>query len=649
MVDTNSSVNRQEDDQGEAEGIDGTGLTSDIFSKQLPDDCVEYTIIVIDERIKTRSELRERLRAIQDAASDLSKKYLKEYIWQRDDFKLSFHHEIRPLEWTLRGNTNFGDSIADEWLIVWLLRSLSTRFPEAWIRLEDTDGEFLLVEAANKLPKWLNPEIADHRVWIREGKLVIIPLSSGDEAPQSSNLSLEQAVKFLSESSADVLHDQNIEDEAFFRLKAYPDAIKTTLHRAKVRIPRRLAYILHQQPAYISPAIEAFYLRDPISLKPLVTKDIGTLLFAPKDFVTVSTTFTRVGYAQLRSQDFPFPPSWTDDAHDLENPEVSTGMKLTCGFEMLLQDKTNRDKRAVREINLLLSDLDAGDDELPSDAEISRWDHHQDDEKWLDIGFEDLERELRGERNADKKEGEQAGFGDAAQQANLRRLVDRFQEFMADEKAGPEGVEDSDAESTSSDSDSDDDSEADDKAKLASVSEDDFQTSMRKVHDLSATDTEHQDLAVEARKLALEMEDEDEGTRDEDAEAAEVMKLAEQIRAARKAASTQDGRDKGKELAARAHSSTQKGFIAGKPPIKPGDSMALSKKVYDSSDEEDYGTGDYELSSDEDDGENDVDLDLLRNVLRSFSGQQGMGGPAGNVLANLGIRMPRDEELGRKK
>lgn len=33
-------------------------------------------------------------------------------------------------------------------------------------RVYDTDGEFLLIEAANALPKWLNPEIADHRVCI---------------------------------------------------------------------------------------------------------------------------------------------------------------------------------------------------------------------------------------------------------------------------------------------------------------------------------------------------------------------------------------------------------------------------------------------------------------------------------------------------
>ena len=31
-------------------------------------------------------------------------------------------------------------------------------------RVSDTDGEFLLIEAAHHLPKWLDPDTADNRV-----------------------------------------------------------------------------------------------------------------------------------------------------------------------------------------------------------------------------------------------------------------------------------------------------------------------------------------------------------------------------------------------------------------------------------------------------------------------------------------------------
>lgn len=64
----------------------------------------------------------------------------------------------------LRGRTNYGDTVEDEWLIVYLLRELSRSFTDLWIKLVDTDGEFLLIEAANVLPPWLNPENADNRV-----------------------------------------------------------------------------------------------------------------------------------------------------------------------------------------------------------------------------------------------------------------------------------------------------------------------------------------------------------------------------------------------------------------------------------------------------------------------------------------------------
>jgi hypothetical protein len=60
--------------------------------------------------------------------------------------------------------SNYGDSVEDEWLIVYLLRELSKTFLDLWIKVGDTDGEFLLIEAANALPRWLNPEIADNRV-----------------------------------------------------------------------------------------------------------------------------------------------------------------------------------------------------------------------------------------------------------------------------------------------------------------------------------------------------------------------------------------------------------------------------------------------------------------------------------------------------
>ena len=64
----------------------------------------------------------------------------------------------------LRGRTEYGDSVEDEWVIVWLLRELSKQFKDLHIKIVDNDGEFLLIEAAGTLPAWLEPDVADNRV-----------------------------------------------------------------------------------------------------------------------------------------------------------------------------------------------------------------------------------------------------------------------------------------------------------------------------------------------------------------------------------------------------------------------------------------------------------------------------------------------------
>lgn len=154
------------------EGFDG-------FPKRLPDDCVEYTIHIVDSTLAELA-VRERLRKIQDAGASLTKKMLRDFIWQRDGFDLGLVREdgsilcillidVLTLKMytgfnVLRGRTNYGDSVGDEWIVVYLLRELSRQFPEAWVQVVDTDGEFLLIEAANALPKWLNPEVAENRV-----------------------------------------------------------------------------------------------------------------------------------------------------------------------------------------------------------------------------------------------------------------------------------------------------------------------------------------------------------------------------------------------------------------------------------------------------------------------------------------------------
>ena len=220
-------------------------------------------------------------------------------------------------------------------------------------------------------------------------------------------MKLEEAVKTITTDTSTLIHSPLIEEEAFYRLRNYPSQIQASMHRAVVTIPRKLAYILHGRPACIAPAVEAFYLRDPIAMKPLQAAS-SKLIFPPDDLVTVSVRFTKVLYAQVNSQQFSPPSVWKDQLAIAEKSSVSqgnksysrleTGMKITSGVEMLITDPKNEDNRYVREIRILLNDLTSGDEQLPSDDEISHWEDvlTEDDEKWMNINFEEFERELNG-------------------------------------------------------------------------------------------------------------------------------------------------------------------------------------------------------------------------------------------------------------
>ena len=439
--------------------------------RRAPEDSIEYSLYVVNPELAS-FDLRERLRKIQNEANVFVKSLCKNYIWQRESFKLELvvddgekkpHSPPNVLSGSLQsyarlgGKTNFGDSIDDEWLIVFILRQISISHPDVWIRAVDTDGQFLLIEAANALPHWLEPDVAEFRVWIHQGKLLIIPLDVSTEEP-SSMLSLEQALRYIQRSKSDLLSLPEIEQEAFFRLKKYPQKIQDSLHNGIITVPRKIAWLLHQAPSYISPAIEAFYLRDPVAIRSLQKQKSSDLTFSLGDFVTISAKFTKIGYAQLVGQVIHTEHAQSammqsERSFRTTRTQIETGMKVTAGFEILLSDPLYKDIRAVREMKLLLDDLDEGEETLPTDQDIMRWDFKEDSDRWLDVDFADLDKSL----NKGNTEGSQglAGFADKAMEEHFSRVTSRFTSLM-------EGADDDSNEEDSTNSSRSDESLASD-------------------------------------------------------------------------------------------------------------------------------------------------------------------------------------------
>lgn len=540
----------------------------------------------------------------------------------------------------LHGRTDYGDAIEDEWLIVYILRELTKSHPNLWVRVADTDGEFLLVEAASVLPKWLDPEIDHYRVWIHQSELLIISPQSSESSLNTQNpvsvLSLAQAIESLKSEPKSAVRYPSVEAEAFYRLEKYPGQIEKSLHYSLVTMPRKLAYIIHSVPRSVAPAVERFYLRDPFSLKPINSLS-DPLVFPPVDLVTVSVGFSKVMFAQLKSQQFDFPPRWQDairkvTASTIIQEEVhenlrklEIGVKLTCGYEMLAVKADSNKSTIVREAAIFLKDLEEdGNIALPSDEKLQSLGGclRNDDESWLDIDYEDFERELEGKQSRDTGSAK-SGFGDGHTRANLRKIVSRFEAFLGDDKAGLEGAEIGNVHSDESDGldSGDDDGDSEDREVI--FDDKTFSAIMRGMAGLASTHIANvkaeKDDGTPEKMLGIKSSDihDCEDSR-------EIVELSVQMEAELK---------KYGVLSLDPPPSDQLPGLEGRKGAMP------QQLLQNRSDEHPAAPDGYET-------EVDIDLNLAKNLLESFKSQVGMAGPAGNLLGIMGLQLPRDDDNG---
>lgn len=468
-------------------------------------------------------------------------------------------------------------------------------------------------------------------------------------------LTLVDACRFIEQNDSKLLHSPFVEAEAFYRLEKYPQQIQNSLHRALITLPRKLACIIRQNESYVSAAIEAFYLRDPIALRPLRTSSGADLLFAPDDLITTSIKFTKVGYAQLRGQQFTPPPVWakyiSTQGHGAAQVRAESGMKLTSGFEMLISDPQNNDKRQVREIQILLEDLESGQDTLPTDLEIQRWPKIQDDESWLDISFESLESELQG-KGKKSSLGPSSGFGDKTAQENLRKIVARFEDFLNDDAAGADGAEFLD--DMDYDDDDQDSSEGESEDQDLSFDEQQFAAMMKEMMGISQSQvksteaTKPLDMArdgaskasskpvVDKDNIAMpRISDQDYPVTYPphmdylDRNPATEEEHLEEIRTA------MDGMERELRDAGALRLNPKASLTTVHSPEKVGQYDLQRLKHDDTARVKDLGDFDEEI---------DIDLNLAQNLLESFKGQAGMAGPGGNLLGMMGVHMPRDDD-----
>ncbi|XP_060624785.2 protein ecdysoneless homolog [Anolis sagrei] len=589
---------------------------------------------------------------------------LVSYIWQYQPFNLKVKPAKGDIPAHIAGLTKFGDNIEDEWFIVYLIKEITKEFPELVARVDDNDGEFLLIEAADFLPKWLNPENSNNRVFFYNGELYIIPLpkTPGDEMLlPTNNPTIPQALNLLSGHSGHYMASKSIRSAVYKRISGYPEKIQAFLHRAHCYLPAGIATVLKRHPSLVAAAVQAFYLRDPFDLK--ACRVFRT--FPPETRIMTSVTFTKCLYAQLVQQ--PFVPD-KRSGYSLpprSHPQYKAheiGMKLAHGFEILCAKYNNpphRDskKRALNgplwdnflnslkknnyfkgelegsaqyldrlhmaenyfqqtvihpqssvadspgeEILAILKETSFNLEDLRKEAESLP---PEDDDSWLDISPDTLDEILQEASGTNKPA---SVSNEEEQNYDLAEVTESMKTFIS-QVSSYEGAEIpwSSAESR------------------VTFDVDSFSNALDKILGATSEELDSDDLEEEEEFEFLDSDEESDLKTDKEGEKTSWEETAGSLR------SYMDDMDH--ELAS---TNIGKSFTHQQKVIKPD--KASSSQDPDRDLEDECPAEEPDLTP------VDIDLNLVTNLLESYSAQDGLAGPASNLLQSMGVHLPENTD-----
>ncbi|KAG2462809.1 ECD protein, partial [Polypterus senegalus] len=269
----------------------------------IAEDSVQYQLFLTAAEPTEPEERRNILQQYVERILARFAPLLVQYIWQYQPFNINYVPDKEDVPAHIGGSTNFGDNVEDEWFIVYLVQEITKEFPKLVAKIEDNDGEFLLIEAAEYLPKWLNPESSNNRVFIFQGELHIIPVPKTEDERlwlSEGNPSILQALKIIGSNSEECLAAETIRSSVARRIAGYPQKIQSNFHHAHCYLPAGIVSVLKIRPDLVASAVTAFYLRDPIDLQACRT----FRFFTPETRVMAVVTFTKCLYAQLQQQRF---------------------------------------------------------------------------------------------------------------------------------------------------------------------------------------------------------------------------------------------------------------------------------------------------------------------------------------------------------
>jgi len=288
------------------------------------EDCVQYWIYPTDDKVDDLRLLAEIWNVVEQSVN--------KYLWHQQLFNLAIQKSKDC--WCLYGKVNYGESINDEWMVVALLKYITSKLSNVVAKVEDSDGEILLIEAAEFLPKWAGqPEVADGRVFIFEGNVHLLQPANNpsDLTPFPSGVpDGHGAASFISKYPHLSLADNKVQQCIASRLGAFPEDTSENIHTTNILLPDSVAAVLAADPQNVCNLIISLRDKDHIDLRKCRTMP----RIRPDDRKMYSLSFPKCLYAMLSSFDVRPHRSfgWNIDE---KNASDLLGYKLSIGLEIL--------------------------------------------------------------------------------------------------------------------------------------------------------------------------------------------------------------------------------------------------------------------------------------------------------------------------
>uniref|UniRef100_A0A8C7AW67 Ecdysoneless cell cycle regulator n=1 Tax=Neovison vison TaxID=452646 RepID=A0A8C7AW67_NEOVI len=575
------------------------------------EDTVEYHLFLIPDEPRDPEKHKEILQKYIERIMTHFAPLLVPYIWQNQPFNLRYKPGKGDVPAHIFGMTKFGDNIEDEWFIVYIVKQITKEFPELVARIEDNDGEFLLIEAADFLPKWLDPDNSANRVFFYHGELCIIPAPRKPGAVPwlpTTPPTVPQALNIISTHPEEILASESIRAAVNRRIRGYPEKIQASLHRAHCFLPAGIVAVLKQRPRLVAAGVQAFYLRDPIDLRACrVFKTFlpeTRIMTSAHGFEILCSKFSP-HFSDSKKSFMTPSPLWAGFLESLKKNDYFKGLiegsaEYQTRLEMAknyFQLSVNRSESSLamspgEEILTLLQTIPFDIEELKKEeANLPR----EDDDEWLDLSPDQLDQllqEAAGKKDAEPVSKEEEKYDLSQVSESMKAFISK----VSTHKGAELPREPSEAPIT--------------------FDADSFLNYFDKILGPSSHESDSDDLDEEDFEY-LDSDDDLDLKTQETEEGASVKGTLNNLK------SYMAQMDQ--ELA---HTSIGKSFTTQKQ-MEP-----LSQTTSNNSDEEDSGAGGSIMTP------VDVDLNLVSNILESYSSQAGLAGPASNLLQSMGVQLP---------